>query len=269
MVYKILHFAQIPHDGEIKDLDADLIAYASSTSLLWFEFLYAKIFPRETEAVCRIAVDKASLEALAISSRAALDWRSAIETPGASPDKIREALLQTRCRTPLTGGVDVVYTGRADYAVALRDPTSQRLTSYLILVEAKRDSEFNKARSQVLGYAACIWEARRAKGVRLDCTIYGVVTDGLRWQVVMINHHGVVQEGELLDERLEGWAVILRMLVAVINRAAQLQTPNNFPAKSNSEEESTSMDDGDVLHSPKTFYEDETNEENSEAGEKS
>ncbi|KAF8437838.1 hypothetical protein BGX38DRAFT_918866 [Terfezia claveryi] len=71
---------QIPHVEEIDNLDTDLIAYACSASLLRFEFLYARIFPPEAEAVCRIAVDKALLEALAISSRAALDWRSAIYT---------------------------------------------------------------------------------------------------------------------------------------------------------------------------------------------
>lgn len=146
--------------------------------------------------------------------------------------------------------------------VALRDPTTQGLTSYLILVEAKRDSEFSKARSQALGYTACIWEARKAKGVRLDCTTYGLVTDGLKWQLLMINHDGIIKEGQLLDARLDGWTIILSMLVAAINRAAQLQTPKNSPTKFNCEKEKD--DDSEVIISQQSFYEDDSEEEDSE-----
>ena len=71
----------------------------------------------------------------------------------------------------------------------------------------------------------------------------------------MIDHHGVVKEGKLLDTRFDGWPVIRHLLVAVIKRAAQLQTPNTSPAKSKSEDETTSMHDSDVLHSAKTFCE--------------
>ncbi|RPB28680.1 hypothetical protein L211DRAFT_403195 [Terfezia boudieri ATCC MYA-4762] len=223
---------------------------------------------------------------------------SVTEHPGATPEKIREGLLQPRCRTPVDrqhriiclaevqvgskvhhetpkqksqakqlgvvgdGGSDIVYAGRTDYVVALRDPTTQGLTSYLILVEAKRDSEFSKARSQALGYTACIWEARKAKGVRLDCTTYGLATDGLKWQLLMINHDGIIKEGQLLDARLDGWTIILSMLVAAINRAAQLQTPKNSPTKFNCEKEKD--DDSEVIISQQSFYEDDSEEEDSE-----
>ncbi|KAF8442683.1 hypothetical protein BGX38DRAFT_1272167 [Terfezia claveryi] len=165
--------------------------------------LYQKLFPRETEAICRIAVDQAFLEVAAIISGAVEDWSNAIAIPNATSEIILRTLHDTGRHTPVdlsrrvlclaevhvhspvhrkqqrvrsgesSGIKEVVYTGRIDYAVALQDPETQHLTSYLILVEAKRESEFNKARAQVLGYAACIWEARKQKGARLDCTTYG------------------------------------------------------------------------------------------------
>ncbi|RPB20371.1 hypothetical protein L211DRAFT_870705 [Terfezia boudieri ATCC MYA-4762] len=238
------HVIDIPHAGENDVLDTSLINYSCAGPLLRFSFLYHKLSPRETEAICRIAVDQALLEAAAIISGAAEDWGNAIAIPNATPENPQKpprhrpscALSATQeranCQIRQSSGIkEVVYTGRIDYALALRDPVTQHLTSYLILVQAKRESEFDKARVQVLDYAACIWEARKQKGARLDCTTYGLATDGLRWQLIVIDHDGVVKDGKLLDATLNGWVDVLQMLVAVLKRARQLQTPDNSPKK--------------------------------------
>ncbi|KAF8441806.1 hypothetical protein BGX38DRAFT_1331873 [Terfezia claveryi] len=282
--YPRFHFIDIPHAGENDVLDTSLINYSCSGPLLRFCFLYQKLFPRETEAICRIAVDQALLEAAAIISGAAEDWRNAA-IPNATPEIILRTLHDTGRHTPVdlsrrvlclaevhvhspvhrkqqrvrsgesNGIKEVVYTGRIDYAVALRDPETQHLTSYLILVKAKRESEFNKARAQVLGYAACIWEARKQKGARLDCTTYGLATDGFKWQLIVIDHDGVVKDGKLLDARLKGWVEVLQMLVAVLKRARQLQTPDNSSKKPKHSSLATTMHDGDVLDADKEFQE--------------
>ncbi|KAF8422251.1 hypothetical protein EV426DRAFT_606682 [Tirmania nivea] len=275
------HFVQIPRQGENDVLDMELINHACLGPLLRFNFLYGSIFPRETEAACRIAVDHAILEAIAITSRMADDWRSATQPPDSTLADIEQNLRNLRCRTPthiarrvqcfaelkITSPVHrqqdsqvskaVVYTGRADYAVSTRDPATNRLTSYLILVEAKNEALFTQARSEVLGYVACIWEGRKKKCTRKDCTTYGLATDGLKWQVVMIDHDGVVKEGKLLDAKLDGWSAVLQMLVALIKRAGELQTPKNSPQRPGYAEAggeiATAIDDGDQVQHEANF----------------
>lgn len=275
------HFVLIPRHGENDVLDIELINHTCSGSLLRFNFLYGNIFPRETEAACRIAVDQAILEAIAITSRMADDWRTATKHSDSTLANIEQNLRTLRRRTPIhiarrvqclaevkiTSPIHrqqdsqpskaVVYTGRADYAVSTRDPATNRVTSYLILVEAKNEALFTHARAEVLGYVACIWEGRKEKGARTDCTTYGLATDGLKWQVVMIDHDGVVKEGKLLDARLDGWSAVLQMLVALIKRAGELQTPKNSPQKPGYAEAGveivTTMDDGDQVQYEANF----------------
>ena len=50
LVFQGFHFIQVPDNGELGDLDIDLLAYTCSTSLLRFGFLCATIVPQETEA---------------------------------------------------------------------------------------------------------------------------------------------------------------------------------------------------------------------------
>ncbi|KAF8421854.1 hypothetical protein EV426DRAFT_608194 [Tirmania nivea] len=122
------------------------------------------------------------------------------------------------------------YAGRIDYALGVTHPSatfppkaispvtvsnkSPRIPyqSYLLIVEAKRTQDVESAVGQLFGYLAILFKQRKAY---LSRDIYGIATDGLLYDFLMISSKGVMKRADRIDLGA-GPEAMRKMVTAVV-----------------------------------------------------
>ena len=127
-----------------------------------------------------------------------------------------------------------IYTGRFDYCIGFpHSPTSvmghrsSLQVSHLGIIEAKMQNGIMEARRQLLACVGCLYHARRSAGMRVDCTSYGIASDGYQWIFLQITDDGTVRFSEARDIGAKGWEPILLTIIRILKHATFLQTLHN------------------------------------------
>lgn len=143
--------------------------------------------------------------------------------------------LQYTATTPAI----VKYTGRCDYSIGLDVNHHPFIPSFkpsghisiLLVCEAKKHNDVMAALNQLLGYLGILHAERRSAGKRIDCTTFGVATDGYKWVFVQVTHVGKVLRSPEIDLYTDGSGDVLRSLLVVLRLSMKLQTPENSPVR--------------------------------------
>lgn len=252
--------------------ERELVSIANPHLGRWI-FLY-QIVVRHSEAACRMPVDQALLEAIAVVNGLAqihADADAQLGTLGTDLNyRDRRVYLnkQVQRRTPIPSTLIKLYTetnlcvsptlptqpttvpmptytGRVDYAVGIQIPRRPHLHGHitnkprninLVLVgEAKGNTSFTKAIYHCIGYAGILRLSRLAAKKRRDCTTYGLASDGFLWAFIKVDHQGHVRVSKQMDLRESGWQDVLAALIVVIKEAMKLQTAENTLIKTRGE----------------------------------
>lgn len=270
-------------DCELNENDL-LLVKAAGRAVTRPLFFYTVVGARDHEAMCRIPADMMFLEAIAIINGQAqiyLDedrkWppRNNASSEGKGKagselDRFWDALssrLKHRTPTQLTriqlfGEMDlqytattpavVKYTGRCDYSIGLDVNHHPFIPSFkpsghisiLLVCEAKKHNDVMAALSQLLGYLGILHAERKSAGKRIDCTTFGVATDGYKWVFAQVTHLGKVLRSPEIDIYTDGSGAVLRALLVVLRLSMKLQTPENSPVR---KVEETVGADGNLL----------------------
>ncbi|KAF8462434.1 hypothetical protein BDZ91DRAFT_734569 [Kalaharituber pfeilii] len=226
---------------------------------------------RRYEAGCRTSVNLLLLCSISVLSGASAALRSSRTAEGSPNDQGSLAgrvymrrntssiyrHLQLNCDMPVdyyNPANATTYSGRVDWGIGICPQISElcprpQYMSCLTVVEAKNTVNWGSAQVQALGYMACIYNKRMQRGVRRDCTTYGVATDGHKWQFLAITQGGKVREGgEWSILQPGGVQKVMLRLIYILVRAAQLITPTSTPEKEpvNMEAFGAGFDDADV-----------------------
>ncbi|KAH8431024.1 uncharacterized protein LDX57_008685 [Aspergillus melleus] len=110
----------------------------------------------------------------------------------------------------------VTLTGKADYSLWYGDYEDQEAN--LLIVEAKREGV--DGFYQVLAYMAMIHHARKKAG-RRDTTVWGISTNGDKWEFVRLDADSTVKSVMYAFHNQQG-PDIIGMLYLIINHAAGL-----------------------------------------------
>jgi len=208
--------------------------------------IYDEVAIRHSEAICRMPIDQVLLEAIAIVGGHARDCgeKPVSSTPSIYTRMRLFAELDLRYKPPQpvfpqsagpsqTGQGSTllqrpkVYTGRFDYRIGFpSSPVMGHLSSlqvsHLGIVEAKMQDGIMEARRQLLAYVGCLYHGRRNAGMRVDCTSYGIASDGYSWVFLQITQDGTVRFTEAKDIGAIGWEPILLTVIRVLKHATFL-----------------------------------------------
>jgi len=129
---------------------------------------------------------------------------------------------------------NIMVTGRIDHGIGrvidgLSDSVKRRFQTLLLIIEAKTKDNLPKAFAQLLTYLAALRQARMHRQ-RPDLSVYGLATDGYKYQFVMIDHDGVVKTSAVFDVnvRPEDLLVVLGGLMHIIKITSD-RSPNTSP----------------------------------------
>ncbi|KAF8422269.1 hypothetical protein EV426DRAFT_606746 [Tirmania nivea] len=181
---------------------------------------YIQHFDRASESTCRSPIDFVLSECLTLLKGLCFDATSGQLQQGYSAATIKGGAyakatvihgeVSLQWTHPYTG---VTYSGRVDYAIgvvnkgalveveqdgqkALRLPYQ----CYLLVVEAKRAMDVDGAVAQLFGYMAILHKLRRGSRSNLMAMeIYGIATDGLIYDFLVIDGEGIMKRGPRID----------------------------------------------------------------------
>jgi len=153
-------------------------------------------------------------------------------------DSARKLVLKGK-RTITTACLDKarMITGLADYVMGygctLGIGENVNLESMFIVIEAKKGTTFAKGRAQV---AACLagMQQQRQRSNKIVFYVYGVVTDGLTFEFLRLDHDLCLQisrpyQTSYASERKEVYRYIDAILDAVISCSPHTTPSKSFP----------------------------------------
>jgi len=201
-------------------------------------------FDRGSESTCRSPIDVLLNTCLVLLKGMRFDplTGSRIENSAPTPTAAGDASIQPNPFADsilVNGEVSlewtdpdtlVTWSGRIDYAIGIVHPNATtshfppstsappeknpRLPyqAYLLVVEAKRSQDVDAAVAQLFGYLAVLHKLRKGSGgTGSSREVYGVATDGLKWDFLRITEDGVMQVGRRIE--LEGGSEEIRRVV--------------------------------------------------------
>lgn len=140
-------------------------------------------------------------------------------------------------------------------------PRTRPYYSCLLIVEAKRDGRVDDARGQLLGYMACV-HAQRQLTKRRDTDVYGIATDGYKYEFVVIDHAGVVSISERVDITIDVNKIkrVLASIIYILEKTFEMMTLQPSPTAEITDEGPLvdtvlSVDETEYLKPPTTLDE--------------
>ena len=253
------------------------LAVEEGSALSEFIFKYRLGASLASEPSSRPAVDLILLAAASIVNGASSIYRDGVDTEWVEPARGGPSATQKVLkRVKLLYEIPIAfhdeftrnkYSGRMDCALGLEGrlapcpasgstDTSTRADYRILLtvVEVKAPSTYSQTEAQLLAYMGCLYRNREARGSRGDCSAFGIITDGMKWEFFMSDHQGasgeqnqrtnvpVRQSGQYSIYTHDNLRKVLGMIIWILQRGAVLLTGQDSP-----EEGVNGEDDGAIV----------------------
>lgn len=127
-------------------------------------------------------------------------------------------------------GESRLMDGYCDYTIWYDPHNKDKLSTNLLVVEAKNPGGMDSCMGQVTAYMAMVHRKRKDEG-KTNSVVYGVATDGLSYRFLRIDNDSVWSKSRIMEWDNREQAEIYTMFRKLI-RVAALSSPSSSPIKS-------------------------------------
>lgn len=172
--------------------------------------LCSQVFRRRNEADVRTYINLIIMDVLrdvhGFQKTGEMIPSAASTPPGTRPSTPPQSIARlsafnevSMSTTVYVNGAPIKIVGRFDIGFGLSESTDPKLDTYLAVLETKgTGASFESGFTQLLVYLAIVHSARARKapvvpGLVVNSTVYGVLSDGLRYVFVCLNNDSMVR----------------------------------------------------------------------------